>query len=402
MPPATGFQYTPPSYLLRASDTTNRPWNKDEEEQETSNDYDLLQEDRPQTRRESHLDAHFQQRVRNKQSRYRDILKGELSDVSSSAGEDNNGDDEDSILASAARADSYNELHSAKLNVQSANSNEAARKSRMERIGGIAEPRKSSSKAESDAETARSLRAQRLRSSLLKQTPDEYETQANLEMRRFQRKQEEAEARKAERRNSTVVSEASQRKIMEQERMALQAEREALAAAKEEAAHALQRAAELNEERRRQRETDARLEQERADYDRISRRRERALKSSNNNKKKSLRAKKYVTDNDENTFMTEFDAENDFAFLNDLSGIVRDTGLLKTCAGCFGDTEDVLEENDMAVKAKDFGAKASRAISSVFVPDLVPSSDNSSSENDETPEDGDSIRRSRVYARYRA
>ena len=22
-----GFQYTPPSYLLRASDTTNRPWN---------------------------------------------------------------------------------------------------------------------------------------------------------------------------------------------------------------------------------------------------------------------------------------------------------------------------------------------------------------------------------------
>jgi len=402
MPPATGFQYTPPSYLLRASDTTNRPWNQEQEDEDekSSNDYDLMQEDRPQTRRESHLDAHFQQRVRNKQSRYRDILKGELSDVSSSTDLEQD-DDEDSILASAARADSYNELHSAKLNVQSANNNEAARKSRMERIGGIAEPRKSFSKAQSDAETARSLRAQRLRSSLLKQTPDEYETQANLEMRRFQRKQEEAEARKAERQNSTVISEASQRKILEQQRLALLAEREALAMAKEEAAHALQRAAELNEERRRQREMDARLEQDRADYDRIARRRERALQSSTN-KKKSLRAKKYVSDNDENTFMTEFDAENDFAFLNDLTGIVRDTGLLKTCAGCFGDTEDVLEDNDMTMKAKNFGAKASKAISSVFVPDLVPSSDNSSSDNDETLEDGDSIRRSRVYAKYRA
>ena len=116
MPPATGFQYTPPSYLVRAGDSTNRPWSKTEEgegghenEYVGDNEYDLPQEQRPQTRRETHLDAHFQHRVRKKTNRYRDILKGEAEFV-----DENNGQD-DPI---GKNADSYEGIHSAN-NIQS-------------------------------------------------------------------------------------------------------------------------------------------------------------------------------------------------------------------------------------------------------------------------------------------
>ena len=109
MATAAGFQYTPPSYLLRASDTTNRPWKKSEEEgddvNEQENEYDLAQEDRPQTRRQSHLDAHFQQRVRNKQSRYRTIMKGEaeLPEHSHSNGGEDTDEDEQKAKRTASR-----------------------------------------------------------------------------------------------------------------------------------------------------------------------------------------------------------------------------------------------------------------------------------------------------------
>ena len=106
----------------------------------------------------------------------------------------------------------------------------------------------------SDAENARSLRAHRLRNSLLKQTPDEYDLQHKLEMRRLARKDEEAAARRAEREaehkdptfeNDTI----SKRKDLQKKRMTEEAEREAMARAKEEAAIALLKAAKLNEER---------------------------------------------------------------------------------------------------------------------------------------------------------
>ena len=79
---SAGFHYTPPSYLLRTSDTINRPWQgKDYTEDydgdhgsDGENEYDLPQEERPQTRRESYVDAHFHQRVRTKQNRYRDLI----------------------------------------------------------------------------------------------------------------------------------------------------------------------------------------------------------------------------------------------------------------------------------------------------------------------------------------
>jgi len=400
MPPATGFQYTPPSYLVRASDQTNRPWNKTEEgegghenEFVGDNEYDLPQEERPQTRRESHLDAHFQQRVRNKQSRYRDILSGEADFVDENQrSESNAGEDDDSVIAAAKNADSFAGIHSAKLNVQSATNNEHARKSRKQRITGISDPKTSS--LASDAENARSLRAHRLRANLLKQTNDEYEMEAKLEARRRARREEEAVARMAERaamlnnKNLEQDSEAK-RKEREENRLSEEAKREAMALAKEEASVALLRAAELNEERIRQRDRDQLLEQYRQEEEKMSRRDGGSKKKGSN---RHMRAKRYFSDTD--TWMTDFDAENDFAFLNDLSGIIRDSGLVNSCGSCFGSGDDA-EENAF------FKSKACATISSVFVPDLSPASDTSASEDGGMMGDSESVRRSREYARYR-
>jgi hypothetical protein len=112
MPPqATGFRYTPPNYLLRSSQqqqqsisiqgppyhhpyhddfriptstttfssysttttstlSTNRLWNLTEEEAEVA----MRPEDRP-SRISTNMDAHFRHRIQIKQSRYRNILK---------------------------------------------------------------------------------------------------------------------------------------------------------------------------------------------------------------------------------------------------------------------------------------------------------------------------------------
>lgn len=390
MSPATGFQYTPPSYLVRAGDTTNRPWSKTEEGEGDNqytgdNEYDMAQEDRPQTRRQSHLDAHYQQRVRNKSSRYRMILSGEADfpDHSQSSNASSEDEEDDSIIAAAKNADKFAEIHSAKLSVLTASTNQVARKNRKERIKGVsyvAEQKRDLTSA-SDAENARSLRAQRLRNSLLKQTPDDYDVQEKLETRRAARREEDAAARKAERdavandptfSNDTIAK----RKNLERQRRAY----EANARAKEDAAAALRRAAGLNDRRIRKMDRE-RLEEERA-------RRDRDMGSKKKNKDKN--------DSDGDTNLTEFEAENDFAdfaFFDDISGMVRDSGIMKTCGSCFGGTagKGNIEDDLNSLKIK-----TCAAISSVFVPDLTPCSDNSNASDD-----AESIRRSREYARYR-
>jgi hypothetical protein len=377
MSPATGFQYTPPSYLVRAGDTTNRPWSKTEEGEGDNqyagdNEYDMAQEDRPQTRRESHLDAHFQQRVRNKQSRYRTILSGEADfpEHSQSSNASSEDEEDDSIIAAAKNADNFADIHSAKLSVLTASTNQMARKNRKERIKGVsyvADLKRDLSSA-SDAENARSLRAQRLRNSLLKQTPDDLDVQEKLETRRAARREEDAAARRAERdsfANDPTFSHdtISKRKDLERQRKAY----EAAALAKEEAAVAL-RAAELN---------DKRLQEERA-------RRDRSMGS---------KKKKKNYENESDTFVTEFDDENDFAFFNDITGIVRDSGIMKSCGECFG---GAVGEGNIEDDLNSLKIKTCAAISSVFVPDLTPCSDNSNASDD-----AESIRRSREYARYR-
>lgn len=388
MPPhTTGFHYTPPSYLLRAKDTTNRPWhNKNEDgdnsgENGSENEYDLPQEDRPQTRRESHLDAHFQQRVRTKQSRYRAVLKGEAeipdsSTTSSSVSNHDDAGENDSVLLAAAKADSYGE--------------DAVRK-KPEPV--VTRRTSSSTTLSSEAETVRSLRAQRLRASLLKQTPDEFDVRAKLERRRMARKEEEATARRAERDSHSYrsghqsLSKGEQRRSHEKEWTALEAEREALAHAKEEANIALVRAAEINEERRRQRELNATLEADRLE--------ERKWQKSKRDKM-SAKSRSKSGNADDKTSASDSDADNGFFFLNELGN-----GLLQTCvSGCFCDDSLVLMDYKKEVPKSMKGLRGS--CSSATPPDLVSSSDSSGGNADDDDTHYNSVLKSRVYAKYRA
>lgn len=266
---AAEFQYTPPSYLLtRTKDTTNKPWRRkhhaaNNEEFEFAyacdgeeNEYDLRQEDRPQTRRESYLDAHFHQRVRTKQSRYRDIITGRTF----SHGEDEDIDVDVDVDADIVTSERESSSSSSSLSWNSNNSHDNRMMSSTSRTGAITSSSyidtennqpisrrmnrkeqqcrtgilnrnplqiqihavrttpamsssvstastsmsstastESSSTAESkschrrradvdvdvDAETIRSMRAHRLRSSLLKPTSDESDIHTKLEMRRL-------------------------------------------------------------------------------------------------------------------------------------------------------------------------------------------------------------------------
>ena len=95
-----------------------------------------------------------------------------------------------------------------------------------------------------------------------------------------------------------------------------------------------------------------------------------------------------------------FQSVDDFAFLNDLRGIVRDSGILTSCGSCFGSSPNSEKEGN---KTDPNPIKAyCGAISSVFVPDLTASSDTShDSEDGPLENDGGTIRRTREYAKYR-
>ena len=334
MPPATGFQYTPPSYLVRAGDSTNRPWSRTEEgegghenEYVGDNEYDLPQEERPQTRRSTHLDAHFQQRVRNKTSRYRDILKGEAEFVDESKDED------------GYNADSY--TNATKLNIQSKEPTLAEQKS---------------SSIAADAEKVRNLRAHRLRANM-RQTNDEYEIQEKLEARRRKEQEAEALAKKAERDANDPVLQ----KLLERERIA-----------KEEAQRARIRAGE------RQREREKLEEQRKKLQERYRKQQEK------DRQRREMRTKR-------GDWIADFDTENDFPFLGDISGMIRDSGLVKSCGSCFAGANDAVDDATLQ-------ARACAALS--FLPGLAPDSDTSGSE-DGMLQEIESAKRTREYALYR-
>ena len=313
-----GFQYTPPSYLLRASDTTNRPWNygnssannnnegdfygsggnnrnnNNNDGESSENEYDLPQEQRPQTRRESYVDAHFHQRVRTKQSRYRDIITG-VEEISETT---------ETTTSTESDYVSNKKPNPIKSRSVSAPSN-------------------------IDAETVRNLRAHRLRSSLLKPTSDDYDLQTKLELRRLKARKEDAE--QSERAERVSIAASDEIMALENERKTIQEERKALAIAKEEAFYALKRASQINEERRKQRELDAIIEMNRLEDEKITKRREqrrRRSRSKNKNNRSTMKTKSF-NNNDNDDDFTLFDLDNDFAFLNDISGIVRDSSLMK-------------------------------------------------------------------------
>jgi len=270
-----------------------------------------------------------------------------------------------------------------------------------------------------DAETVRNLRAHRLRSSLLKPTSDDYDLQTKLELRRLKARKDDSE--RAERASLAAESDISERMALENERKTIQEERKALAIAKEEATYALKRASQINEERRKQRELDAIIEMNRLEDEKITKRREqrrRRSRSKNNNNRSTMKTKSFNnTDNDDD--FTLFDLDNDFAFLNDISGIVRDSSLMKGClsvtTGCFGNCNDISSDcKDTIIDNNNNTAPDLVRCSDTSHSDIEGDESNNGGENGENiigegfgnsnqneTNNGSSLRRSRLSAQYR-
>ncbi|KAG7339643.1 hypothetical protein IV203_025312 [Nitzschia inconspicua] len=338
MPPqATGFRYTPPSYLLRTSqeqeqqqsqerdvaavvsppvkeDTTNRPWNISEEEDEAA----MRQEDRP-TRITTQMDAHFRQRLQKKQNRYRNILKGE-EDIPDDAA--TRSSFEDAIAHDVEAIAVLQEQQKVK---QAAQATEQARECRKQRISGVEKP-PTTSPNDTTLEVARSLRAQRLRTSLLQRTPEEVDVQTKLEQRRKTQQELDKIAQQQE-----IEREQLQQSRLVQERLQLQRDREELEQAKREATFRL-----ANQWRQAHHASDLDSLDD-VLQDKSSTFKRESNKKTSKKKRRSRRSKSVGSVNLE---------EPDFAFLEEWSSLLRESGIIAGCVGqCFGHQDDVPDEN---------------------------------------------------------
>lgn len=338
---AAGFRYTPPSYLLKTKDE-NRPWkesvNKDEEE----GDFTMRQEDRP-SRRETQLDAHFQYRVQKKQSRYRNIVKGSDTEAEDAEEEKKSDDfyygmEETIVLDSLEQVQQTQEAY--KKQTQ-------AREARKQRLSGTPEAKKptaSASSGDSQADSVRSMRAARLRTSLLQRTPGEIDMQTKLEERRQKQKEEELllkqqKGQSPDMKTESLASVEEERRKLEQERRALEeAKREAtIHLAKQwqkQQAQYRRRAVEQNNNTDSDNEEDDSLEEmlntkpKKKSVKRLSRRKKGSSRRSNIKRSSTI-------------------DEFDFAFMDDFSHLLRESGLLSGCVGqCFGHEPDLIPNSE--------------------------------------------------------
>lgn len=353
MPPqATGFRYTPPSYLLRTSqqqaqardgvaaapttavekDTTNRPWKVSEEEEEMA----MRQEDRP-SRTSTNMDAHFRNRIQKKQNRYRNILKGEepieytSADPSKGTGTtaaSSTSSFDDAIANDVEAIAALQEQQQVQLAAHAA---EQARESRKQRISGV-EKVPAVTPNDTTVQVARSLRAQRLRTSLLQRTPEEVDVQIKLEQRRKAQQELDKIAKQQD-----VEREQLQQSRLDAERVRLQRERDALEQAKREAAFAL-----ANQWRHAQDAAAAAGSNDLDSLDDVLRDKPETPKRGSHNKK-ALRKKRRGSQHSRRSKSSSGSLpleEPDFAFLEDLSSLLRESGIISGCVGqCFGQAE---------------------------------------------------------------
>jgi hypothetical protein len=320
MPPqATGFRYTPSSYLLRKRDE-NRPWEGSSSSLEAGADSSSLdeldmamkQEDRP-VRKGTSIDQHFQNRVNRRKQAYRKIIQGQVEILDDEKPVDT--EDVDLHLSSQASAEGGPAPPTAAM---------AAREARQRRLSAstptaIAAGETSTilSKQQAEKSRVRNLRAQRIRHSL-KTTTEEEDAMEALKIRRQKQAErdriaarQEEEARKLEDEQQQEAD--HQRKALEEERRTLEQERQEFEAAKRWAAIELERRQEL--ERKQLLATSE------------------SSASSASSRQKGLRVSRAEPELIETSLLEDF------------GDMFRDLGVLKVCAAsCFGD-EDSLEED---------------------------------------------------------
>jgi hypothetical protein len=389
-----GFRYTPPSYLLKTKDE-NRPWRGEQQGGESNNssggggppvtttttddhnhnhtdegEYAMRQEDRP-VRKETSIDAHFMNRVQKKQSRYRNILLGReeaetTTETKTKNSPDDDDDDDDDLLYTSA-----DDLQEAQKTHQAALLQGQAREARKQRLsnGGIPDKTKKTTKKpgpdESVADAARTLRAARLRTSLLQKTPDEVDVQAKLEVRRRRQKEQEERLKLEEEQLQRTREELQTRQAerFEQERRALEEERRALEQAKREATLQLAQQWQQTTQQQQQpqqpqpkpktsrpssRDVDSGTEEDDSLEEVLNpshKKKGTTMNHHHNSTSRLTRRQRLQRLRRRNSSSgrtsadhSEYVADQDFAFLDDLSHMWRDSGFLTGCVGqCFGE-----------------------------------------------------------------
>ena len=225
MPPqATGFRYTPSSYLATTAREENRPWYHDDDNEGEAEDIGLRQEDRP-AKKGTSIDYHFQSRINRSKARYRNILQGDF---------DPEPLEEDSELLDP-------------LEERPATSAAAAREARQRRMAANQKANTSAPKPVvpeyvDETTRVRRLRAERLRNSL-KVSSDEDEAMEQLRARRQRQLEMDrlSRQRSLEARLEAEHQAERQRLMLKEERRQLEEERKQLQQAKRLAAAELQR-----------------------------------------------------------------------------------------------------------------------------------------------------------------
>lgn len=340
MPTATGFRYTPPSYLQhRTQKMENRPWSRGSgssangsstsrnggggEESSSADDEntgDWKQEDRP-IRKHTTLDAHFQSRIDRRKDLYRGILKGNYSAMSDHSGgtsvdHHHNVDDDDlehswSVLSNGEEGTTAS---------AGGVSTEQARVARQRRImlqgaGSSSDHCPSPSPSlptglrarDSEAARVRNMRAQRLRTAK-KLAPEEDSLSEKLRQRRLE--QREQERLDEERKRQEEQDYWNEQQRIERERAELAEERRLLEAAK-------RAVAKDEQERRRSRPpTPPGDESSSKQRNSSSRAPRKAVKRSSFHRSASGREP---------------------SLFEEVQMLLRESGLIKTCVvGCFG------------------------------------------------------------------
>jgi hypothetical protein len=344
MPPqATGFRYTPPSYLLRTRDENREGGDSssnsnDQNELEQHLDMAMKQEDRP-IRKETSVDQHFQHRVNRRKQMYRKIIQGE---VQSDADTDKPGVDTENVdLHLEEGGDSA---------TPQAKTTMAAREARQRRLNAstpsaIAAGSTTTilSKVQAEKTRVRNLRAQRLRRSL-KTTTEEEDAMEGLKIRRQQ--QAETNKRAADREVAVRKQEeeaqqeaALQRSALEEERRNLELEREEFEQAKRRAAVEMERRAAMDMERRE-------LEQQK----------QRNAATTNVRSSEACS----VTSSASSRRRVRRDPElAETSFLDEFGDMFRDSGVLKVCvSSCFGEEDGVYEDGDDIKQSRPYRRKS--------------------------------------------
>jgi hypothetical protein len=305
-----GFRYTPSLYLQRTR-RENRPWTEDDEDDVTQQAarYDSQ-------RKETTISQQFVNRVQKRKELYKKVLNGTQETVEQGQVDVNN-------TTSTASAKSYSTWKEEDEDMVSSAAVHQARAKRLAQLQNNHYSKPTIQNTEQD--TARQLRAQRLRTSL-KATEDEKESQEQLQTKRAQQKAQEKQLQKRQ--------EETERLRIQQEQQRLQLER----LQEQQRLEAQLRLKQQQEAERQQQEAERRrqllLLQEEEEAARAALALEQQQQPQESTPKPRRQRRRH-SDRD----LDKDDLE--WTWMEDLQGMLRKSGVLKTCVGsCFGQDDD--------------------------------------------------------------